>query len=318
MNFIIYSILISCITGIIIGPFSIKMLKILKFGQNVREDGPRTHLKKSGTPTMGGVIIIISLITATLVLNRSFNSDYAIAMITALGYGLIGLLDDSIKIVKKRSLGLKAYQKIIGQFLIAAVLAYYSYINPQIGSKLLIPFTNKTVDFGIWYIPFIIFIIIGTTNSVNLTDGLDGLASSVTMIIFIFFTFVCYSINLYELSIFSAALTGACLGFLRYNSYPAQVIMGDTGSLFLGGAVVAIAILTRLTLFLPIVGFIYVIETLSDIIQITSFKLTGKRVFKMCPIHHHFELSGWHETKIVAVFSIITSILCLVGFLGLL
>lgn len=317
MNSIIYSILIATLAGIILGPLIIPILRILKFGQNVREDGPRSHLKKSGTPTMGGIIIITSLVISTLFINKRFNGVYAVAMISTLGYGLIGLLDDGIKIIKSRSLGLRAYQKIIGQVTLALIIAYYAYTNPSIGSKVLIPFTKASVDLGIWYIPFIVFVVVATTNSVNLSDGLDGLASSVTLIVCLFFIFVCYALNMDELAIFSAGLAGSCLGFLRYNSYPAVVFMGDTGSLALGGAIAALAVMTGLTLYLPVIGIIYVSETLSVIMQVISFKLTGKRIFKMSPLHHHFELSGWHETKVVSTFSIITALFCLLGLLGL-
>lgn len=317
MSSVIYSILIASLTGIILGPLIIPILRILKFGQNVREDGPRSHLKKSGTPTMGGIIIIISLSVATILVNKGFSGSYAVAMVTALGYGLIGLLDDGIKIIRSRSLGLRAYQKLLGQIAFATILAWYAYTNPAIGSKVLIPFTRTSVDIGMWYIPFIIFVIVATTNSVNLTDGLDGLASSVTMVVSLFFIFVCYAFNMDELSIFAAGIVGACLGFLKFNSYPAQVFMGDTGSLALGGAISALAVLTGLTLYLPIIGIVYVVESLSVIIQVISFKLTGKRVFKMSPLHHHFELSGWHETKVVSTFSIITALLCLIGLLSL-
>lgn len=317
MDRIIYSMLIAALTGIILGPIVVPILRILKFGQNVREDGPRSHLKKSGTPTMGGVIIIIALVITTLFINKAFNGIYAVAMISTLGYGLIGLLDDGIKIVKARSLGLRAYQKIIGQVGFASILAYYAYTNPSIGSKVLIPFTNTYVDFGIWYIPFIIFVVVATTNSVNLSDGLDGLAASVTMIVALFFIFVCYAFNMDELAIFASGLVGACLGFLRYNSYPAAVFMGDTGSLALGGAIAALSVLTGLTLYLPIVGIIYVVEALSVIIQVLYFRRTGKRIFKMSPLHHHFELSGWHETKVVSTFGIVTALFCLIGLLGL-
>lgn len=318
MNTIIVSILIAASIGIILGPLVIPVLKILKFGQNVREDGPRSHLKKTGTPTMGGIIIIFSLMLTTVLVNGSFSGLYAVAMITTLGYGLIGLLDDSIKIIKGRSLGLKAYQKIIGQLIFALILTYYAYNNPSIGSRLLIPFTDKYIDLGIWYIPLTaIFVIVGTVNSVNLTDGLDGLCSTITMIVSLFFIFVCYGFGLDDMAIFAAAMVGACLGFLRHNSYPARVFMGDTGSLALGGAIAALAVLTGLSLYLPIVGLIYMAETISDILQVASFKLTGKRILKMAPLHHHFELSGWHETKVVSVFGIVTALLCLIGLLGL-
>lgn len=317
MSRIIYSILAAALAGIIMGPITIPILRILKFGQNVREDGPRSHLKKSGTPTMGGVIILTSLVIATLFINKRFDGVYAMAMISTLGYGLLGLLDDGIKVIKSRSLGLRAYQKIIGQVALALILAYYAYNNPSLGSRVLVPFTHRVVDLGIWYIPFIVFVVVATTNSVNLSDGLDGLAASVTMIVSIFFIFVCYAFNMDELAIFSGGLVGACLGFLRYNSYPAVVFMGDTGSLALGGAVSALAVLTGLPLYIPIVGIIYVVESLSDIIQVVYFKRTRKRVFKMAPLHHHFELSGWHETKVVSTFCIITAIFCLIGLLGL-
>lgn len=318
MNRIIYSILISAFAGLILGPVIIPILKVLKFGQNIREDGPRSHLKKSGTPTMGGILIILTIILSTIIVNGKFDSIYAIAMITTLGYGLIGLLDDSIGIIKKRSLGLRPYQKIIGQFIFAVILAYYAYNNPLIGSKLLVPFTGNYIDLGMWYMPFTVFVIIGTTNSVNLTDGLDGLASSVTMVVLLFFVFVCLSLNKDELAVLAAAGAGGCLGFLRYNSYPAQVFMGDTGSLALGGLIAALSVLTGLTLYLPIAGIIYVVEALSVILQVASYKLTGKRIFKMSPLHHHFELSGWNESKIVSVFGIVTVLFCLVGLLGLL
>lgn len=317
MSKIIISILIAAFTGIILGPLVIPILKILKFGQKVREDGPRSHLKKSGTPTMGGVIILISLVLATIFVNRSFNGMYAAAIITTMGCGLIGLLDDGIKIIKGRSLGLRAYQKIIGQIIFAFILAYFAYATSGIGSKLIIPFTSYYIDLGIFYVPFTAFVVVCTVNSVNLTDGLDGLASSITMSVTIFFTFVCYAFGMDELAVFSAATAGACLGFLRYNSYPAQVFMGDTGSLALGGAVSALAVLTGLTLYIPIVGIVYLLEALSVVIQVTYFKLTGKRVFKMSPLHHHFELSGWHETKVVAAFGILTVVFCLIGLLGL-
>lgn len=316
MNKIIYAILTASISGILLGPIIIPALKILKFGQNVRDDGPQSHLKKTGTPTMGGIMLMLSLIIATLVVNRKFSGIYAVAIIATLGSGLLGLLDDGIKIIKKRSLGLKPYQKIIGQVLIAALLSIYGYYN--VGSKILVPFTKNTLDLGLWYIPIVAFIVVGTINSVNLTDGLDGLASSVTMVVALFFIFVTYGLGYDELAIFSACIGGACLGFLRYNSYPAAVFMGDTGSLALGGAVAALAVLSGLILYLPIIGIVYVAETLSVIIQVLSFKLTGKRVFKMAPLHHHFELSGWHETKVVAAFSIITALFCLIGLLGLL
>ena len=253
------------------------------------------------------------------------------ALLVTLGYGIIGFIDDFIKIVRKRSLGLRAYQKLIGQIGIAAIFAYYVYTNSIIGSSVYIPFTDTQVDLGIMYIPITVFIIVGTVNSVNLTDGLDGLAAGVTTVVAATFTLIClayslllldsgqlyYGNELSNVGIFAGALTGACLGFLRFNSNPAQVFMGDTGSLALGGAVASIAIVMKLQFFLPIMGGIYVIETLSVILQVAYFKLTGKRMFRMSPIHHHFELKGLRENKVVTLFVIATIILCLITILAL-
>lgn len=314
MSKIIYSILIAALSAILLGPLIIPVLKILRLGQNVRDDGPKSHLKKSGTPTMGGILILISMVTAALLVNKGFSGAYAVAIISALGNGLIGLIDDVIMIIKKRSLGLRAYQKIIGQVIFSFMLSAYAYIN--IGSKLYIPFTRSKIDLGLYYIPLVMLFVIYITNCVNLTDGLDGLSSSITLYVCIFFTFVCYGLNMDELAIFSAGIVGACLGFLRYNSHPAQIIMGNTGSFALGGAVSAIAVLTGFVLYLPIVGIVFVIEGLSVMLQVGCFKITGKKIFKMAPLHHHFELSGWHETKITTVFGIVTTIFCLVGFLA--
>ena len=285
MDRLIFTALIAAFLGIILGPAIIPVLKDLKFGQNVRSDGPSTHLRKAG-PTMGGIIIIIAIIISTVIMNGRISGVYSAAMISMLGFGLIGMLDDSIKIIKRRSLGLRAYQKMIAQLVFALILSYFAYNDPNIGSKLAVPFTGKVIDMGVWYMPFTVFVVLGTVNGVNLTDGLDGLASSVTMVVTLFFTFVCYGIGKDELAVFAAGTCGACLGFLSHNSYPAAVFMGDTGSLALGGAIAALSVLSGLTLYLPLAGIIYVLEVLSDIIQVTSFKLTGKRVFKMSPIHH--------------------------------
>ncbi|QCX32583.1 phospho-N-acetylmuramoyl-pentapeptide-transferase [Caloramator sp. E03] len=317
MQITIYATIISFIIVLILGPVIIPALKRFKFGQNIRDDGPKSHLKKAGTPTMGGIIFILSIIITTALVAKKMSGSLWVALITTVGYGFIGFLDDSLKIIKKRSLGLRAYQKLIGQITFAFILSYFAYTNKDIGSLIHIPFTNKMVDFGVMYIPFMMFVIVGVTNSVNLTDGLDGLASGVTLIVSIFFAIVTYGLGDKDLSLFCGALAGSLLGFLKYNSYPAQVFMGDTGSLALGGAISALAVLLRMPFILVIVGGIYVVETLSDIIQIISFKTTGKRVFKMAPLHHHFEQEGWHETKIVAWFCIFTAILCLIGFLAI-
>lgn len=317
MQITIYATIVSFLIVLLLGPVVIPALKRFKFGQNIRDDGPKSHLKKAGTPTMGGVIFIISIIITVIVVAPKMTGPLWVALITTVGYGIIGLLDDSLKIIRKRNLGLRAYQKLIGQIAFAFILSYYAYMNKNIGSVVHIPFTNNMIDFGVWYIPFMMFVIVGVTNSVNLTDGLDGLASGVTLIVSVFFAVVTYGLGDRDLSIFCGALAGSLLGFLKYNSYPAQVFMGDTGSLALGGAISALAVLLRMPFILVIVGGIYVAETLSDIIQVISFKATGKRVFKMAPLHHHFEQEGWHETKVVAWFCIFTAILCLIGFLAI-
>ena len=313
----IRTILISFIITLILGPIIIPILNKLKIGQNVRDDGPKSHLVKSGTPTMGGVIMLIALLITT-VTSGMLNSDMYILLISTFGFGLIGFIDDYMKIINKRSLGLKAYQKLIGQIVLAVLLAMYQSNTSMLGTKIIIPFlNNRYLDLGILYVPFIAFVVVGTVNSVNLTDGLDGLATGVTLIILSFFGLVALNWRQDSMSVFSAALTGACLGFLIYNAYPAKVFMGDTGSMALGGAVAAIAILLNLPLIIPIVGGIYLIEALSVIIQVTSYKLTRRRVFLMSPLHHHFEQKGWEETRVVIVFWSITVILCLIGVASL-
>lgn len=317
MNIIIYATIAAFLIVLLLGPIVIPALKKFKFGQSIREDGPQNHLKKAGTPTMGGIMFIISIVITTILVVPKLTMPLLIALLTMLGYGFIGFVDDTLKIKRKKNLGLRAYQKLLGQLLFALILSYYAYISKDIGSAVHIPFTNKMADLGIWYIPFMIFVILGATNGVNLTDGLDGLASGVTVIVGVFFTVVTYALKKTDLAIFCGAITGSLLGFLKYNAYPAQVFMGDTGSLALGGAISALAVLLKMPFILAIVGGIYVLEVLSDIIQVTSFKLTGKRVFRMAPLHHHFEQGGWHETKVVAWFCIFTAILCLIGFLAI-
>lgn len=314
---IIRTISISFLITLILGPIIIPMLKRLKIGQSIREEGPQTHLKKSGTPTMGGIIIFIALVI-TVTTSGMLNRDMYILIIATFGFGLIGFIDDYIKVVKRRSLGLRAYQKLIGQIILAVGLAIYQSSTSVLGTKLIIPFlNNQYLDLGIMYIPFIVFTVVATVNGVNLTDGLDGLASGVTLIVLSFFGLIALNWGMGTISLFSTALAGACLGFLIHNAHPAKVFMGDTGSLGLGGAISAIAILLNIPLIIPIVGGIYLIETLSVMIQVISFKLTGKRVFLMAPLHHHYEQKGWKETKIVAVFWIVTVILCLIGIYSL-
>lgn len=313
---IIRTIIISFIISLILGPIFIPILRRLKVGQSIREEGPKSHLAKSGTPTMGGIIIITALIF-TVFSSGLINTDTIVLIATTVGFGLIGFIDDYIKIIKKRNLGLRAYQKLFGQIILAIILAVYQSNTSEVGTKVIIPFLkSQYLDLGPLYIPFIVFVVVGTVNSVNLTDGLDGLASGVSIIVLSFFSLIGLNSGADSISIFSSALTGACLGFLVHNSYPAKVFMGDTGSLALGGAIAAITILLNLPLFLPIVGGIFFVETLSVIIQVASFKLTGKRVFLMSPLHHHFEHKGWKETKVVGVFWFITAILCLIGVIG--
>lgn len=317
-SIIIYYVLISFSISLIGGPIILPILHRLKFGQNIREEGPKSHLKKTGTPTMGGIIFILAtVITMILIIstsNKNYSDESMVALYALCGFGFIGLLDDSLKIINKNNLGLRAYQKML--LLLVLSFAFAIYGNNAVGTKIIIPFTGKVIDLGIWYIPFVIFYFAATTNAVNLTDGLDGLATTITILVMTFFTLVSYAMWHYNLALFCAVLCGALLGFLRYNSYKASVFMGDTGSLALGGAVAAVAMILKLPLLILIVGGIYVIELLSVVIQVVSFKLRGKRVFKMAPIHHHFELSGWHETKVVSVFSIITVMLCLIAFIS--
>lgn len=309
------SLALSILIVVGLAPTVIPMLRKMKFGQTIRTEGPQSHLAKSGTPTMGGVMMIISILVST-VLFAGFNFYTMIALISMLGFGLVGFLDDYIKVVKKRSLGLKPMQKIIGQISLAILIPLSQVIFKPEMTKLIVPFFNTTLDLGILYVPFMAFVILGTVNAVNLTDGLDGLSSGVTVIVSIFFIMITMITGVKEVTIFSASVMGACLGFLVFNKYPAKVFMGDTGSMALGGAVVGMATLTNMTLLIPIVGGIYFAEALSVIIQVVSFKTRKKRVFKMAPLHHHFEQCGWKETKVVKRFCLTSVILLVVGLLG--
>lgn len=312
----IYAILIAFFLHILLCPIIIPFLTKLKFGQNVREDGPQSHFIKAGTPTMGGIVILISLFISSLFFIKN-NYDSVIVLFVTIGYGIIGFVDDYIKVVKKRSLGLKAIQKIIGQLIITSIFLIYIYKYSNIGTEIYVPFTyGKTINLGPLFIPFFFIVMIGTVNSVNLTDGLDGLASGVTVITTLFFLFNAWASRSGLLPIIGSA-TGSLLGFLLFNTYPAKVFMGDTGSLALGGFVASVSILLKMPLLLLIVGIIYVLESISVILQVLYFKLTkGKRLFKMAPLHHHFEQCGWKEVKVVSVFYIVTAIACLIGFLA--
>ncbi len=310
-----YTAIIGFLIVVILGPIFIPMLAKFKFGQTVRDDGPQTHLQKNGTPTMGGVIMIIAILITGLT-RAKIDKDLLVGLICITGFGFVGFLDDFIKIKMKRSLGLKAYQKIILQFALALFVSYYQYSASPSATQIMIPFTDYIINLGPLYVPIMMFVIIGTVNAVNLTDGLDGLASGITLIVSIFFMLLAISVGNSDVAILAAATGGACLGFLGFNSYPAKVFMGDTGSMALGGAVVSFAVLTNSVLLIPIVGCIYFAEAISDIIQVTSFRLTGKRVFKMAPIHHHFEQCGWPETRVVFVFWIATVVLAWIGIIA--
>ncbi|MBE6007804.1 MAG: phospho-N-acetylmuramoyl-pentapeptide-transferase [Lachnospiraceae bacterium] len=311
----IYAVIISFFIGVILCPVLIPMLHRLKFGQNVRDDGPESHLKKTGTPTMGGIAILIAFAVTSVVFSKG-NSDAIAVILVTLCFGAVGFIDDYIKIVKKRSLGLRAWQKIVLQLVITGVFCAYVVSNVSGYSNIIVPFLNRTVNLGVIYIPFLFVVVLGTVNGVNLTDGLDGLSSGVTVLVAAFFAVMALVMSS-GISPVAGAVVGALLAFLIFNSYPAKVFMGDTGSLALGGFVASTALILKMPIFIVIVGFIYFIESLSVIIQVGSFKLFHKRVFKMAPIHHHFELCGWNETKVVMVFYIVTAMLCLVAFLSL-
>ena len=311
---ILFAFAISLAVCLVIGPVLIPALQRLKFGQSVRDDGPERHLKKQGTPTMGGVMFFFSLILGTIFLAGDVHMTYFL-LVCALGFGLIGFIDDYIKIVKKRSLGLTAKQKIIGQLALSVLIGFVAVRMLQVSTEVIIPVLGWSVDFGILYIPFLIFLLVGTTNAVNLTDGLDGLASGVTLIVALGYTLIGVLQGQTAVVVFGAALVGSCMGFLVFNHHPAKIFMGDTGSLLLGGAVAGLAIMTKTELLLPLIGIVYVSEVVSDIIQVGVYKWKKVRVFKMAPLHHHFELCGWSETKVVRVFWAVSAVAVLLTLL---
>lgn len=296
------------------GPLLIPALHRLKFGQSIRDDGPKTHLKKQGTPTMGGVIFFFTLTLGGIFLAKD-SLTFWFLLASALGFGLIGFVDDYIKIIKHRSLGLTAGQKIIAQVILSALLVYAALKILGISTQLIIPGTSIVIDLGWGYIPLAMFLLIGTTNAVNLTDGLDGLAAGITLIVASGFGLIGYIGNFYSATVFAAVLAGSCLSFLFFNLHPAKIFMGDTGSFVLGGAVAALAIVTKTELFLPIMGAVYVAEVLSDIIQVSVYKAKKKRVFRMAPLHHHFELGGWKEQKVVYTFWIAAAVAVAIGLI---
>ena len=314
---LIVPVLISFALSLLMGPVVIPFLRKLKMGQTERVEGVQSHLKKAGTPTMGGVIILGSVLLTSVFYIKEYPKIIPVLFVT-LGFGLIGFLDDYLKVVMKRSDGLFPKQKMALQIVVTAVFAYYLVKVTHVPMTLLIPFSSgKYLDIGWLSIPLLFVVVIGTVNGVNFTDGLDGLASSVTVLVATFFTVVAVGTRS-GIEPVTCAVVGALLGFLLFNVYPASVFMGDTGSLALGGFVASTAYMLQMPLFIVIVGLIYLIEVLSVMIQVTYFKKTGgKRIFKMAPIHHHFELCGWSETRVVAVFAVATAILCLIGLMAL-
>lgn len=310
-------VLISFALCVIMGPVIIPILRRLKMGQTEREDGVKSHLKKAGTPTMGGVIILLSIVITSVFYIKDYPKILPILFVT-LGFGLIGFLDDYLKVVMRRSDGLYPKQKMTLQIVVTAIFAFYILKFTDVSLAMLLPFSGgKYLNIGWLAVPVMFIAVIGTVNGVNFTDGLDGLASSVTVLVATFFTVVAIGTKS-GISPITCAVVGALLGFLLFNVYPASVFMGDTGSLALGGFVASTAYMLQMPIFIIIVGLVYLVEVASVMIQVTYFKKTGgKRFFKMAPIHHHFELCGWSETKVVAVFSIITAILCLIALMAM-
>jgi phospho-N-acetylmuramoyl-pentapeptide-transferase len=317
------------VISLLLGPWLIKRLRQYKIGQNIREDGPKSHFQKAGTPTMGGMLILIAVFAATLLWADFTNEHIWIMLISTAGFGCIGFVDDYLKLIKKQSLGLRGKYKLTGQTIIAFGIGLYIYLNRDGAFMTTVTFPffkNLNPDLGVWYIPFAMLVIVAMSNAVNLTDGLDGLATGPTIIASLAYAGLAYVagnsvlaeyLNIPhvrgagELTMFCGAILGAGLGFLWFNTFPAQVFMGDTGSLALGGGLGTLAILTKHEILLIVIGGLFVIEALSVVIQVISFKLTGKRVFRMAPIHHHFELKGWEEPKIIVRFWIISILLAL-------
>jgi phospho-N-acetylmuramoyl-pentapeptide-transferase len=309
------TLLISFIIPVIALPFFIKYLKKHNMGQRIRQEGPDLHQHKMGTPNMGGVIVILTLIIVVLFL-VPYDKYVLWSLVATVGFGLIGLIDDLIKFLMKRSLGLLTMQKLLLQIALALIVAYCIQQNTNLGTEIYLPFIKNSIDLGIIFVPFVVLVMVSSVNAVNLTDGLDGLATGLIIISMFSFAFIAYMQNIESIRIFSLIVAFTSLGFLVYNFFPAQIFLGDVGSLALGGALASVAIFTRTELFLLIIGGVFVIETLSVILQVASVKLRGKIIFKMSPIHHHFELCGWKEPKIIIRFWIMGLILGFVGLLG--
>lgn len=327
MEFQVKVLFITFIITVLISFIVIPILRKRKVGQIERDDGPQSHLKKQGTPTMGGIIIILSMIIVCVGLYYYYTrirvepnvaKNILPLLFVSVGFGIIGFVDDFKKLILKNTKGLSPKAKMAGLLIVSVAYTVYLTTVLKIGTDMYIPFFKTSITLPIWiYIPFTIFVMLATTNAINLTDGIDGLSSSVTTIILTCLTVIAIIFNVKEVTVFGSALTGACLGFLLFNLYPSKVMMGDTGSLLLGGAVAAIAIYLKMPLILIIIALVPILETLSVMIQVAHFKRTGNRIFKMAPLHHHFELSGWKENKVVSVFSIITLIVCIIGVLAI-
>lgn len=328
MQKVIWATILSFAVAIVLGPVVIPWLKKMKFGQTIYELGLESHKVKQGTPTMGGIIFAVPMVIVPLLFSTADQrwSFLPMALVSTLGFGLVGFVDDYIKVSKKRSLGLTPMQKIVPQLVISLALSVWAYCTSQIGSTLLLPFTDKVWDLGIFYIPVMMFVLVGTVNSANLLDGVDGLLSGCSLIDFATMALICVALgaanpdnagNMTNMMVFCGAAAGGILGFLRFNTYPANVFMGDVGSFTIGGALVAVAMVTRTALLLPFIALAMLVSSLSDIIQVGYFKYTkkktgvGKRVFRMAPLHHHFEKGGMPETRIVSMYMTVTALLCL-------
>ncbi len=314
-NLILIGVL-GLLAGLVLTSTLIPIIKNKQAGQNIRAEGPKSHLSKSGTPSMGGIAIVIATVIAAGI-GGFVSMDTVVLAIGFLGFALIGFLDDYLKVIKKVNLGLRAYQKFGLQTIVSAVIAVYIGYFSGIGTETFIPFAKIYVDLGILYVPFIMFTILAIVNAVNLTDGLDGLASGVTIMVSLFIAIAAMVYNSDSASVASIAMTGALLGFLAFNKNPAKIFMGDTGSLAIGGMIVTAAVVMKMPLILPIIGIVYLMEALSVVLQVGYFKISGgKRIFKMSPLHHHFELCGMKEKKVVLMFWAITALACGIGIFG--
>lgn len=312
---IVLIFLVSASLSTLLGPRIIPILRNLKIGQTVREDGPQSHLAKTGTPTMGGVIFIISLTASALLLGK-LTTDVLLVLASTLAFGVVGFMDDYIKVVRKRNLGLRAYQKILGQLLASAIIIVYGFFFKEGLQVFYLPLIGKfTIQLGILTIPFFLTVILGTVNAVNLTDGLDGLATGISIIVFSTFGVMLSFLGKWDLSILSSAFIGALLGFLLFNYKPAKVFMGDTGSLALGGALASLAVISELSFFIPLVAGVFFLETISVMLQVGYFKITKKRLFRMAPLHHHYEQKGWSELKVVWSFWAASILFALAGLI---